>query len=143
MVAGERTTSFLQYAKERAQEILNAGGLSNWKKYNGFINKLEEFLTGVNGRTRDLSFGELPPGLLSKFETYLHSLTNQRAPERKLHPNTVAVNLTIFKTLVNRASQIEKSTGKYFTLEDILLHLHIRFKLHISLIIMQHCEISA
>ena len=107
IVAGERTSSFLQYAKERTQEIYYAGGFRNWKKYNGFINKLEGFLTGKDGRIRDLTFGELTPGLLSKFELHLHSLKNERDPEKKLHPNTIKVHLTIFKSIVNRATEVE------------------------------------
>ncbi|MDL2320023.1 site-specific integrase [Alistipes sp. OttesenSCG-928-B03] len=107
IIAGERTTSFLQYAKERTQEIYNAGGFRNWKKYNGFINKLEGFLTGKDGRVKDLAFGELTPALLSKFEAYMHTLKNERDPEKKLHPNTIKVNFTIFRSIVNRAVEVD------------------------------------
>lgn len=107
IIAGERSTSFLQYAKDRTQEIYNAGGFRNWKKYNGFVNKLEGFLTGKDGRVRDLTFGELTPGLLSKFEAYMHTLKNEREPEKKLHPNTIKVNFTIFKSIVNRAIEVD------------------------------------
>lgn len=37
MTAGERTFSFLQYAKQRTKEIYDAGNYRNWKKYNGFV----------------------------------------------------------------------------------------------------------
>lgn len=107
MVAGEKSTSFLQYAKERTQQILDAGGLRNWKKYNGFINKLEGFLTDRQGRVRDLSFGDLTPALLSRFQAYLHSLRNERDPEKKLHPNTIQTIFNIFKTIVHRAVEVD------------------------------------
>lgn len=107
IMAGERTSSFLQYAKERTQQILDAGGFRNWKKYNGFINKLEGFLTGKDGRIKDLTFGELTPSLLSKFEAYLHSLKNERDPERKLHPNTIQTNFNIFKSIVRLAIEVD------------------------------------
>lgn len=105
--AGEKTSSFLQYAKDRTNEIYQAGGFRNWKKYNGFTNKLEKFLTDKKGHCKDLTFSELTPSLLSKFEVYLHTLKNERQPEKKLHPNTIQVNFNIFKTIVNRAIEIE------------------------------------
>ncbi len=107
IVAGEKTNSFLQYAKQRAQEIYDTGGFRNWKKYNGFINKLEGFLTNKDGRVRDLTFAEITPSLLSKFEMYLHSLHNEREPEKKLHRNTIQVIFNIFKTIVKRAIEVE------------------------------------
>lgn len=36
IVAGEKTNSFLQYAKQRAQEIYDTGGFRNWKKIQWF-----------------------------------------------------------------------------------------------------------
>ena len=38
----------------------------------------------------------------------MHSLHNERDPDRKLHPNTIQVNFNIFKTLVKRAIEVEK-----------------------------------
>ena len=106
MTAGERTFSFLQYAKQRTKEIYDAGNYRNWKKYNGFCNKLEAFLK--ERRSKDLTFAELTTTFLSKFEVYMHSLHNERDPDRKLHPNTIQVNFNIFKTLVKRAIEVEK-----------------------------------
>jgi len=105
--AGERTTSFLQYAKDRTRDIYQAGGFRNWKKYNGFCNKLEGFLTDKNGNIKDLTFAELTPAFLSKFEAHLHTLKNERKPDKKLHQNSIHVIFNIFKTLVNRAIEIE------------------------------------
>ncbi len=107
IVAGEKTNSFLEYAKQRTQEIYDTGGFRNWKKYNGFINKLEGFLTGKDGRIKDLTFAEITPSFLSKFEMYLHSLHNEREPDKKLHPNTIQVIFNIFKTIVKRAIEVE------------------------------------
>ncbi len=53
-------------------------------------------------------FAELTTSFLSKFEVYLHTLKNERNPEAKLHPNTIAINLNIFKTIINRAVEVDK-----------------------------------
>ncbi|MEI8203370.1 MAG: site-specific integrase [Bacteroidota bacterium] len=102
----EISASFLQYAKDRTKDILNEGGHRNYKKYNGFCNKLEGFLKST--RKKDLLFVEVTTSFLSKFEAYLHTLKNERIPEAKLHPNTIAINLNIFKSIVNRAIEIDK-----------------------------------
>lgn len=105
MTAGERTSSFLQYAKQRTKEIYDAGSYRNWKKYNGFCNKLEAYLK--EKKSKDITFAELTAAFLSKFEVYMHSLRNEREPDKKLHPNTIQVNFNIFKTLVKRAIEVE------------------------------------
>ena len=102
---GEVSESFLQYAKDRTQEIYDAGGVRNWKKYNGFCNKLETFLK--KQRKHDISFSEITPSFLSKFDNFLHRLPNEREPEKLLHPNTIQVVLNICKTIVNRAIEID------------------------------------
>ena len=102
----EISPSFLAYAKQRTSDILNEGGHRNFKKYNGFCNKLEGFLK--SNRKSDLLFVEVTTSFLSKFEAYLHTLTNVRNPDAKLHPNTIAINLNIFKSIVNRAIEIDK-----------------------------------
>lgn len=102
----EISPSFLAYAKQRTSEILNEGGHRNFKKYNGFCNKLESFLK--SNKKTDLLFVEVTTSFLSKFEAYLHTLKNERIPDAKLHPNTIAINLNIFKSIVNRAIEIDK-----------------------------------
>ena len=102
---GEVSESFLQYVKDRTQEIYDAGGVRNWKKYTGFCNKLETFLT--RQKKKDLLFSEVTPAFLSKFDNFLHKLHNEREPEKLLHPNTIQVVLNIFKTIVNRAIEID------------------------------------
>ncbi len=102
----EVSTSFLEYAKKRTEDILKEGGHRNYKKYNGFCNKLEGFL--AESHKVGLLFSEVTTAFLSKFEAYLHSLKNKRNPEAKLHPSTISLNLIIFKTLINRAIKVEK-----------------------------------
>jgi integrase/recombinase XerD len=104
--AEETSLSFLVYAKDRTQEIFDKGGYRNFKKYNGFCNKLETFL--ATKRQKDLLFSEITTSFLSKFEAYLHTLKNVRNTEAKLHPNTISLTLRIFKTLINRAIQVDK-----------------------------------
>jgi site-specific recombinase XerD len=107
LTAGERTSSFVEYAKQRTTEILEAGNIRSWKKYNGFCNKLGTFLTDAKGKTRDLTFAELTASLVAKFETYLYSISNERQPDRKLHPNTIKKELNVFRALVKRAVEVD------------------------------------
>ena len=107
ITASEKSASFLAYARQRTEEIYNAGGIRNWKKYNGFCNKLEVYQTDKNGHLRDLTFAEITPAYLAKFEDYLHTLHNEREPEKMLHPNTIQVVLNIFRTLVKKAIEVE------------------------------------
>jgi integrase len=102
----ETSSSFLEYAKQRAQDINNEGGYRNYKKYNGFCNKLEDFL--AKSKKKDVYFPEITTSFLSRFEAYLHSLANSRNPEARLHPNTISLTLRIFKTIINRAIQVDK-----------------------------------
>lgn len=107
ITSSEKTASFLAYARQRTEKIYNAGSIRNWKKYNGFCNKLETYQTDKNGQLRDLTFAEITPAYLAKFEAYLHTLHNEREPEKMLHPNTIQVILNIFRTLVKRAIDVE------------------------------------
>lgn len=108
IMEGQQSTSFIQYARRRTQELFDTGGYRNYKKYNGFCNKLEAFLTNAKGQTKDLAFTEVTPSLLSSFQTYLSTIPNQRDPEKRLELNTIAVNLNIFKTLINRAILVDR-----------------------------------
>lgn len=107
LTSGERTSSFIQYTKQRAQEIYNEGNIRNYKKYNGFCNKLEVFLTDEKGRIKDLAFAEITTSFLSKYEVYLHSLRNERQPDKKLHPNTIKKEFVVFRALIRRAIEVE------------------------------------
>lgn len=107
VTASEKTTSFLEYARKRTQEIYNEGSIRNWKKYISFCNKIEAYQTDKKGNVKDLTFNEVTPAYLAQFEAHLHTLRNERHPEQVLHPNTIEVNLNIFRTLVKRAIEIE------------------------------------
>lgn len=104
--SGEVSESFLSYAKHRTQEIFDEGGYRNYKKYNGFCNKLESYLSKI--RKKDLLFSEVTSSFLAKFEAHLHSLNNARISDAKLHPNTISLTLRIFKTLIKRSVEVEK-----------------------------------
>lgn len=76
VTASEKTTSFLQYARKRTQEIYDAGGIRNWKKYNSFCNKIEAYQTGTKGNIKDLTFNEVTPAYLPSLRLiYIHCAT--------------------------------------------------------------------
>lgn len=108
LIASERPVSFLKYAQQRTQELIECGNIRNAKKYKTFCNKLELFLTNGNGKVRDLSFGEITPSLVEDFYNFLMNLRNERNPDHVLHPNTVQTNLNIFRTLIKKAIEIDK-----------------------------------
>ena len=106
LISSETSLSFLDYAKQRTKEIYAEGGYRNYKKYNGFCNKLEGYLTKL--KKKDLLFSEIDTAFLAKFEAYLHTLKNARNPDVKLHPSTISLTLRVFKTLINRAIEVDK-----------------------------------
>jgi integrase len=101
ITSADTSPSFLDFAKERTQDIFNKGGYRNYKKYNGFCNKLEAYLSTIH--KKDVLFSEVTTSFLGKFESYLYTLCNARNSEAKLHPSTISLTLRIFKTLINRA----------------------------------------
>lgn len=105
--AEQKSDSFLEYVKKVKQEIYDAGGQRNYKKYNDFYNKLTYFLENEK-KVNDITFKGLTPSFLSAFHSHLKTLRNQRHPEKFLHPNSIAVTLNIFKTLINRAIEIDR-----------------------------------
>lgn len=104
---GETSKSFLQYARQRTQELYDNGNIRNYKKYNGFCNKLEKYQTDSHGVVRDLLFSEIDTSFLAKFETYLHTLRNEREPEKVLHVNTIQVCFNVFRAIVKRAIEVD------------------------------------
>lgn len=97
------------FAAERTQEILDAGGIRNWKKYNGFLNKLADFLDKKMHHKKELFFDEVTPEFLTRFDAYLHTLHNSRSKKeagKMLHQNTIAVVLNIFRTLMRRGMEL-------------------------------------
>ena len=98
---GHTSESFLQYTKDVAQSIYEAGGVRNWKNYHNFENKLEGFLKS-EGKS-DLLFAELTPSFLRKYESYLRKLPNKQAKGQTLHPNSIAESLELCKRITNKA----------------------------------------
>lgn len=105
--SGETSKSFLQYARHRTQELYDNGNIRNYKKYNGFCNKLEKYQTDTHGVVRDLLFSEIDTSFLAKFETYLHTLRNEREPEKVLHVNTIQVCFNVFRAILRRAIEVD------------------------------------
>lgn len=102
--AVEVSPSFLAFAKGRTEEILAAGGIHNWKKYKGFLNKMEDYLKKL--KKSDLLFSELTPEFLSNFDHYLHTRHNERDSKRLLHQNTIQTIFNKFRSLVLRAIEM-------------------------------------
>lgn len=90
------------FAVERTQQIYNAGGIGNWKKYNFFINKLADFMT-IKLKRNELLFTDITLEFVTRFDNHLHTIHNARSvkeADKKLHPNTIKKILDIFKTLI-------------------------------------------
>ena len=97
------------FAAERTQQILDAGGIRNWKKYHGFLNKLADFLDKKMSHKKELLFSEVTPELLTRFDAYLHTLHNSRSKkeaDKMLHQNSIVVILNIFRTLMRKGMEL-------------------------------------
>lgn len=97
------------FAYDKTQELYDAGGIANWKKTAGFLNKLAAFLK--KNHSHELYFNELTPEFVDQFKAYLDKLRNSRSVadrKRKLHPNTIAVIMIRFKAIVNKAIELGK-----------------------------------
>lgn len=105
-------TTMTGFAAERTQEIFNAGGFRNWKVYNGFLNKLADFMT-KKMKKKELLFSEITPEFLTRFDAYLHTLHNSRSKKeagKMLHPNTIAVVHKKFSALMRKAIELGYTT---------------------------------
>ncbi len=98
------SSSFLAFARERAQMIYDNGGWRNWRKYCGLINKLDTFRK--KRRMPDITIEDLTVDLLTRFDNFLHKWENEREPGKLLHPNTIEVQFNILRTLVHRAIEV-------------------------------------
>lgn len=97
------------FAAERTQQILDAGGIRNWKCYNGFLNKLAGFLDKKMSHKKELLFSEITPEFLTRFDAYLHTLHNSRSKKeagKMLHQNTIAVVLKVFRAMMREAVKL-------------------------------------
>ena len=121
IASGETSKTFLKvenskegikmtgFAAERTKEILDAGGIRNWKKYHGFLIKLADFLDKKMHHKKELLFNEVTPEFLTRFDAYLHTLHNSRSKKesgKMLHQNTIVVVLNIFRTLMRRGMEL-------------------------------------
>ncbi len=104
---GEKSSSFMEYARERVQQFYDAGQIRTGGSYQLLVNKLSGFLTDKHGEERDLLINDLTPSFVVKFENYLRSLSNERSGGKKLHPNTVKLLMVKLGTLVKRLIQID------------------------------------
>ena len=113
IAAGETSKTFLRletdgsmtgFAAEVTKEIYDSGGIRNWKCYNGFLNKLAGYMT--KRKKKEVLFSELTPEYLTRFNAYLNTLRNMRNLAKKLHPNSIAVVLKVFKALMKNAEKI-------------------------------------
>lgn len=96
------------FAVERTQQIYDAGGIGNWKRYNGFINKLADFMT-IKLKRNELLFADITIELVTRFDNHLRTLHNARSikeADKKLHPNTIKKILDIFKTLMKKGVEL-------------------------------------
>ena len=106
VVSDEVSSSFLEFAKERTTQIYNEGSYRNYKKYNGFCNKLETYLSTLN--KKDLLFSEITPEFIFRLDNYLRTLRNTRKKNAMLHPNYIAKLFDIFKAIINLHIKINR-----------------------------------
>ena len=95
------------FAADMTKEVYDGGGIRNWKCYNGFLNKLAGFMESK--KKKELLFVEITPEYLAQFHAYLKTLRNSRSKKesnKKLHPNTIAVVLKVFRALMKKAQTI-------------------------------------
>ena len=113
----EKSDSFLEFACQHAQSFYIAGKIPYWKRWVGFCNKLETFAkeSGMD----DITFADIDLDFLKKYETYLHSLRNERDKDRNLGTNTVHSQLKLFRTLVReglKTNRIKQNPFDLFTM---------------------------
>lgn len=101
--------SFVLFAEEEVANIYTLGRIRDWKKHNGFINKLKAYIEEKH--KKDIVFSDLTPALISDFNKYLNTLENTRQKGKKLHQNTIQEILILFRRLINKA--IEKDLMEF------------------------------
>lgn len=101
---GAKPTLLAYTERVRAQMLAN-GQLASWKKYGTFVNLLTDYLTD-KGKVEDITFKEVNADFVQGFVAYLNAKENERTKGR-LHPNTIAKELRIFRAIVNKAANLE------------------------------------
>ena len=124
---GEKSPSFYIFAQQCTVDIYNGGSPETYLKYNGFCNKFRDYAKTRNRSPEDFKFKEITPEFVGKFEAYLHTIPNQqftKKPEEelkrkrkkgtviesnevKLHQNTVAKILNIFRAIMGKAVKLK------------------------------------
>ena len=120
---GEKSFSFYIFAQQRTVDIYTNGSPETYLKYNGFCNKFQEYAKTRRRSPEDFKFKEITPEFVSKFESFLHTLPNQQFAKKpdeqlkrkrkkgtevelsktRLHTNTIAKTLQIFRAIMGRA----------------------------------------
>lgn len=95
--------SFIEFMKSEQQKIYNSGSIGVWKKYNILLNKLTNYLNG-----KDLLMSDINIEFVRDFDDYLHTLHNERQPEKLLHPNAIHELLKNLRAYVNKAITAQK-----------------------------------
>lgn len=95
--------SFIDFVKAEQQKVYDAGRLGVWKKYNNMLNKLTNYLKG-----KDLLMNDINVEFVGDFEHHLHTLHNERQPEKLLHPNAIHEILKNLRAYVNKAITAQK-----------------------------------
>lgn len=93
--------SFNAFLNLIIDELDESGRFADWKKFNGFRNKINSFLKSKN--QTEVLFKEITSSFLNDFEMWMHTQCNTRQPEKKLNPNTIKLNMVIFKRVINKA----------------------------------------
>ena len=114
--------SFIEYAENYAKDTMESGNSSTAEKYITFINKLKFFINGVSAQKvvevssynsekygkfistlkRDLLFNEITLSFLNRFKKYMQKCPIIKKPGQTLHPNTIAKQFDIFKSIFNK-----------------------------------------
>ena len=114
--------SFIEYAENYAKDTMESGNSSTAEKYITFINKLKFFINGVSAQKvveassynsekygkfistlkRDLLFNEITLSFLNRFKKYMQKCPIIKKPGQTLHPNTIAKQFDIFKSMFNK-----------------------------------------
>lgn len=98
---GEESESFLDFIKQKVEEIQPSVSIGTYRHYKTLIQKITDYLAS-NGRV-DISFNEVNVSFLKGFESYLGRVKNKRNFDRTLERCTIAEVLKNLRKLVNDA----------------------------------------
>lgn len=144
---GEKSLSFYLFAQQCTVDIYTSGAPETYLKYNGFCNKFRDYAKTRNRSPEDFKFKEITPDFVGKFESYLHTLSNQQFAkkpneqlkrkrkkgmdvepnETRLHQNSVAKILQIFRAIMGKAVKLgyikeEDNPFRFFKIKTVPTH---------------------